>query len=232
MILMYHSVADYTDDHFLVTVRPRTFERQLEWLRRRGLRGVSVAALLAARERGTARGLVGLTFDDGYRDFVAEALPRLVRRGFTATVFPVAGRLGGFNGWEDRGPVKPLLTAADLVRARDAGMEIGSHGLTHTPLPGRCAAELGAEVAGSREELAALVGDGVTGFCYPYGLSDAACEQAVRAAGYEYGCSILPARPGPHCLPRTYVGDRDGGLRLAAKFLRTGSRDRKAAATP
>ena len=47
--------------------------------------------LLRARRPARA-GLVGLTFDDGYADFVTEVLPVLRRYGFTATVFVLAGR--------------------------------------------------------------------------------------------------------------------------------------------
>jgi hypothetical protein len=61
-------------------------------------------------------------------------------------------------------------------------------------------------------------------------VSDERCEAAVREAGYEYGCSIVPDRPGPHALARTYVGDRDGGLRLTAKYVRARVRGRKAVA--
>ncbi len=123
-VLMYHSVTPYQDDPYLVTVSPARFEAQLRWLRRRGLRGVSVAELLAARERGSGHDLVGLTFDDGYADFVEHALPALTRHGCTATVFVIAGRLGGDNAWDAEGPRKPLMTARQVRQAADAGIEI------------------------------------------------------------------------------------------------------------
>ena len=56
---------------------------------------MSTAELLAARAAGAGKGQVGLTFDDGYADFAEYALPVLRRHGFTATVFVIAGRLGG-----------------------------------------------------------------------------------------------------------------------------------------
>ena len=52
MVLMYHSVQPYTDDPYQVTVGPPRFEQQMRWLRRRGLRGVSVAELLAPARAG------------------------------------------------------------------------------------------------------------------------------------------------------------------------------------
>jgi peptidoglycan/xylan/chitin deacetylase (PgdA/CDA1 family) len=97
LVLMYHSVAPYTVDPYQVTVHPERFEEQLRWLHRRGLRGVSVRELLAANCEGDSHGLVGLTFDDGYADFVTSVIPALTRYGFTATVFVVAGKLGGYT---------------------------------------------------------------------------------------------------------------------------------------
>ena len=79
LVLMYHSVIPYDHDPYLVTVSPLRLDRQFTWLRRQGLRGVSMRELLAARDRGAAQGLVGLTFDDGYADFADYVLPALRR---------------------------------------------------------------------------------------------------------------------------------------------------------
>src|SRR4051812_31640719 len=135
LVLMYHSVEPFDADPYQVTVHPRRFDRQLRWLSGRGLRGVSVAELLAARRTGRGADLVGLTFDDGYADFVTEVVPALARYGFTATVFVVAGALGGHNTWDEPGPRKPLMTADDVRRVTATGMEVGSHSLSHVRLP-------------------------------------------------------------------------------------------------
>lgn len=217
-IAMYHSVGDRTDDPYRITVTPERLDRQLHWLRRRGLRGVSVAELLAARAAGGGRDLVGLTFDDGYADFLDNALPLLERWGCTATLFVLPGRLGGDNAWDPLGPRKPLLTADGVRRAADAGVEIGSHGLTHVDLTRADDALLTAETAESRALLEELTGRAVTGFCYPYGTVDRRAVDAVRDAGYGYGCAIDPGRlNGPHVLPRVHVGQDDTAVRLFLK---------------
>jgi peptidoglycan/xylan/chitin deacetylase (PgdA/CDA1 family) len=220
-VLMYHSVAPYTEDPYRVTVCPERFEQQLRWMHRRGLRGTSVRELLAAWRNGTAAGLVGLTFDDGYADFFGHVIPALGRFGFTATVFVLADLLGGCNSWDPAGPRKPLMTADQVRYAARQGMEIGSHGRRHVSLSGIGSAGLAAEVAGSRATLEQVCGQRVTGFCYPYGQVDALAVSAVRAAGYAYGCAIWRSPlTGLHALPRTYIGDRDGPLRLLAKWYR------------
>jgi len=216
---MYHSVAPYDRDPYLVTVRPARFEQQLRWLYRSGLRGTSMRELLGARRDGTDRGLVGLTFDDGYADFSAYVLPTLARFGFTATVFVIADLLGGSNAWDEAGPRKALMTADQIRHAAASGMEIGSHGRRHVSLTSINGSDLTAEVSGSRTILRELSGQEVAGFCYPYGHVNAPAVNAVRAAGYHYGCAIWRSPlTGLHALPRTYIGDRDGFLRLLAKW--------------
>jgi peptidoglycan/xylan/chitin deacetylase (PgdA/CDA1 family) len=218
---MYHSVAPYEEDPFLITVDPVRFAQQMRWLTEHGLRGTSVRELLDAQRVGRAKGLVGLTFDDGYEDFVDHVMPVLVRSGFTATVFVVAGLLGRDNRWEARGPRKALLTAAQVQDLAVAGIEIGSHGLHHSKLSTVTESVLGDETSRSRAMLEAATGREVTGFCYPYGDIDARAADAVPAAGYDYACAVTHTEfAGRYALPRTYIGDRDSSLRLAAKRLR------------
>ncbi|WP_333737912.1 polysaccharide deacetylase family protein [Streptomyces sp. IBSBF 2806] len=218
-VAMYHSVGDCSEDPYRVTVTPERLEKQLRWLRRRGLRGVSMAELLAARARGEGRDLVGLTFDDGYADFLTAALPVLRRNGCTATLFVLPGRLGGENVWDPLGPRKLLLTADGIRRAADEGVEIGSHGLTHVDLTAADDVALKAETAESRAVLAELLGAEPDGFCYPYGTIDRRAVDAVREAGYGYACAIDPgALNGLHALPRLHVGQNDDALRLYLKY--------------
>ncbi|MFD3892148.1 polysaccharide deacetylase family protein [Streptomyces cellulosae] len=218
-VAMYHSVGDCSDDPYRITVTPDRLEHQLTWLRRRGLRGVSVAELLDARARGEGRDLVGLTFDDGYTDFLTGALPLLRRFRFNATLFVLPGRLGGDNAWDPLGPRKPLLDADGIRRAAGEGVEIGSHGLTHVDLTLADDTLLAAEVTESRARIAALTGAEADGFCYPYGTVDARAVDAVRRAGYRYACAIDPGPlTGPHALPRAHVGQNDTAWRLQLKL--------------
>ncbi|MEU3464175.1 polysaccharide deacetylase family protein [Streptomyces sp. NPDC006733] len=218
---MYHSVGECADDPYLVTVSPDRLEQQLRWLTRRGLTGVGIAELLRARADGRGSRLVGLTFDDGYADFVEHAVPLLRRHGHTATVFVLPGRLGGSNEWDELGPRKPLLTEDGIRAAAAAGMEIGSHGLVHQDLTATADGVLADEVRGSRDLLQEITGTVPEGFCYPYGKVDARVVNAVLAAGYAYGCAVA-AGPltGTFALPRAYVGEQDTDARLAAKRVR------------
>jgi len=171
---------------------------------------------------GDARGLVGLTFDDGYEDILSTALPTLETLGFSATLFVVAGMLGEENTWEHRGgPVPRLrLLEADGVReVSERGMEIGSHSVTHPRLSGLDSGTLIREVGDSRQMLSEIVNAPVEGFAYPYGAVDRPAVRAARNAGYVYAVATKKqVEGGLHDWPRTYVGEKDSLLRLGVKL--------------
>ncbi len=220
-VLMYHSVSSAAgpDPHRL-RVHPDRLDGHLRVLRRLGLRGVPLVELVAAAERGEAGGLVGLTFDDGYTDFLEQAVPVLARHGMRGTLYVVAGRLGGANGWDD-GPRLDLLDADGVRAVAAAGHEIGSHTMTHVRLGGADPAVVAHEVTASRRVLEDVLQSDVPGFCYPWGDFDEAAAEAVRAAGYDHACVTGDYRPGDRfTVPRSYVAPEDGTARLLAKLAR------------
>jgi peptidoglycan/xylan/chitin deacetylase (PgdA/CDA1 family) len=220
LVLMYHGVADAPEDPNHLFVSPARFAEQMAWLHRRGLRGVSITALVDAMRAGRQRGLVGITFDDGYVSVLETAVPELARYGFGATAYIISDRLGGTNEW-DEGPTWPLLSADGVRELASAGIEIGSHAATHMRLAGAGPEHLSAEVHDSRARLAALLGTEIRGFAYPYGSMDAAARRAVREAGYDHACAVEASKAeiGLMALPRIYVGQEDDAMRMAAKRL-------------
>ena len=220
MILMYHAVADIPWDPNQLGVTPARFAQQMDTLHRLGLRGVGIGTLVDAMRAGRQRGLVGITFDDGYVSVLDTAVPELARYGFGATAYIISDRLGGTNEW-DEGPTWPLLSADGVRELAAAGIEIGSHAATHMRLAGVGPEHLSAEVHDSRASLAALLGTEIRGFAYPYGSMDAAARRAVREAGYDHACAVEASKPeiGLMALPRIYVGQQDDAMRMAAKRL-------------
>jgi peptidoglycan/xylan/chitin deacetylase (PgdA/CDA1 family) len=224
-VLMYHSIGQHEGDHDALWTSPERFEAQMLYLKRHNLQAVSMRELHLALNAGETTGLVGVTFDDGYEDFLDAAVPTLEKLGFSATVFVVAGMLGKENTWEDRGEPRPRLRllGADGVReASERGMEVGSHSVTHPRLSGVGAETLIHEVNDSRQMLSEIVSAPVEGFCYPYGDLDGPAVRAAREAGYVYAVATKKqVEGGLHDWPRTYVGERDSPLRLGVK-LRAG----------
>jgi peptidoglycan/xylan/chitin deacetylase (PgdA/CDA1 family) len=221
-ILMYHSIANLDNDPNMLCTSPERFEAQMRHLERHNLRGVSITELRRAMSTGDDRNLVGLTFDDGYKDFLHTAMPVLESLGFSATVFVVVGMLGKENRWKHTYNPRPrmeLLGAMDLHEVTRRGMEVGSHSVTHPDLSGLKPQLLESEVKDSRQMLGELLGKEVEGFCYPYGSLDRTAVEAVRQAGYAYACGWrTQPEHSVYDWPRIPVSERDNDLRLAVKL--------------
>jgi peptidoglycan/xylan/chitin deacetylase (PgdA/CDA1 family) len=222
-VLMYHAISRQGNYDALCT-SPEQFEAQMIYLKRRNMRGVSMKELYSAMNAGDAGGLVGLTFDDGYEDFLNTAVPKLQKLGFSATVFVVAGMLGEMNDWEhDGGPrVRlKLLEASGVREVSERGMEVGAHTMSHPRLSGLDPEVLVREVSDSQHILSEIIGTRVEGFCYPYGDLDYAAIQAVRKTGYVYACGTNNQIDGDvYDWPRIYVGEKDSPLRFGLKLSR------------
>ncbi|WP_119068518.1 polysaccharide deacetylase family protein [Rubrobacter indicoceani] len=206
----------------MLNTTPERLREHLSYLAGRGLRGVSMEELLRATGRGEGDGLVGLTFDDGYRDFLHAAVPTLQEFGFTATVFVMPDLFDARNTWRHHvSPhVERELMGNDEVRASaEAGMEVGSHFTHHAVLTRLPDEKLIRGLRSSRERIEAVTGRRARGFCYPYGIFDERSLAAVKRAGYSYGCSLTRVLEGGRFdLPRIPVRERDGLRRLALKM--------------
>lgn len=227
-ILMYHQIgqpAARGAPYRGLTVHPASFRRQMRWLRRLGYRGLSMRELMPY-VRGERQGrVVGITFDDGYRNVYRNALPVLRENGFSATNYFVAQQLDGGNVWDyEKGIAHSDLMSEEEMRdwARQ-GMEAGSHTLSHPRLPDLSESEARAEIKGSREQLERLLGEPVTAFCYPYGHETPALRDLVREAGYTNATTTAGglARPDddPFGLPRVVVARSTHLLRFLQKCM-------------
>ncbi len=227
---MYHSIACVPQGVNVklrgLYVTPRRFAQQMTLLRLFGYQGLSMAAAMPYL-RGERQGrIVVITFDDGYRDNLENALPTLQGHGFSATCYVVSDAIGGYNHWDsDVGscPRKLLMDVADLRAWQKAGMEVGAHSRHHRKLPGCDNRELHDEVNGSRHQIEDLLGGGVTQFCYPYGVAGAREIDAVREAGFTAAVTTYRgrARPGMsiYSLPRVTVSGNHSLHKLPLQLL-------------
>lgn len=103
-----------------------------------------------------------ITFDDGNTSDLEEGLPALVQRGLSAAFHVCAGRLGQ-PGYVD---------AEALLRLREAGMTVGSHGWDHVDLRTLSDTDLVRATRGSRDRLSEACGAPVTRFAVPLGSYD------------------------------------------------------------
>ena len=102
-ILTYHSIDDSGS---IVSVEPSVFREQMERLCDAGYVSITLGEYVEKRLQKQEIGdkTLILTFDDGYENFLTDAYPVLADCSFTATVFLVTDRCGGYNDWSGNPP--------------------------------------------------------------------------------------------------------------------------------
>ena len=179
--LTFHEVAPDTnggpqtgDPFYRITASE--LEKLLAQLRRLGYQTVSSREFRAWQEgTGTLpERVVVLTFDDGSVSHFELVAPLLVRHRFTGTFFVPTHFIGkpGYMNWDQ------------LRKLVFLGMEIGSHGATHTPMTSLSYEQLAVELAGSKRMLEEQLGITVAAIAAPGGFWNRAVADAVKRAGY------------------------------------------------
>jgi peptidoglycan/xylan/chitin deacetylase (PgdA/CDA1 family) len=204
------------------------FRAQLDFLAAEGYTTPTVGELAAKPFEKLIKRTAVITFDDGYADNLA-ACEELQKRGMRASWFIVSGSIGREPAWPADGrPKERLLNAGELREMLSAGMEIGSHTVSHVRLPSLDNARLKEELTDSKIALEDTTGSPVTSFAYPYGAWDDRCAEAVRVAGYSAACTTRTGwamrDANPYRLRRLTVFNTDTASSLARK-LYFGSHD-------
>jgi peptidoglycan/xylan/chitin deacetylase (PgdA/CDA1 family) len=196
-ILTYHSISDGPGP---ICIAPETFRQQMDAMAACGYRGAAlceVVAWLRGGDRLPGKSLV-LTFDDGYSDFADVVLPELRARGWTATVFVPAGKLGGTADWDARRgrPARRLLSTSMVKELAGLGVEVAAHGISHTDLTTLAPDEVRKEIGGAQRHLEDCIGRRVTSFAAPYGRTNPAVQAEIRQH-YQaaVGTTLAQARP-------------------------------------
>ena len=206
-VLTYHRFGPGRRAPFCVDAA--AFDRQMAWLARSG-RAASLAQVrgFLGGRRNLDNGAVLVTIDDGDPSVAEIAVPILRRHGVPAVLFTLAGRPEGFR----------VLDDAALRAVADAGVDIGSHSLTHRSMARLPREQQVVEARDSRRRLEDILGRPVTTFAYPFGTrADYSDEtaQVLREAGYDLAFTsqhgALQAGLDPLALPRVKVesGDPD-----------------------
>ncbi|CAN5205343.1 hypothetical protein BH09ACT13_BH09ACT13_07430 [soil metagenome] len=193
-VLMYHKVNDLMPNP--TTVPTGVFEEQMALLGEYGYVPVSLDAVRDHYLHGAelpARAAL-ITFDDGYRDNLENALPVLRRHGYPAVVFVPIGFLDDGRPLPHEEPLRLLgvrnetLGWDELRELEAGGVRIESHGIGHRPLSELDPAEATREIALSKLRLEERLGREVEAFAFVKGSqADYRPEHAslVQQAGYK-----------------------------------------------
>lgn len=198
-ILMYHMVSESPPGAKFrgLRVSPALFRTQIAFLARTGWQFVTMSELMALSENPPSK-VVALTFDDGYRDNLSQALPILKEFNAKATLYLVVDRQD--RDWSvakkahhNSGELarEPKLTDNQVRQILSSGLiELGSHTLTHPNLPATGEDKRWQEISRSKQALEETFGVTVTSFAYPFGLYESSDVERVKQAGYTNAVTV------------------------------------------
>jgi peptidoglycan/xylan/chitin deacetylase (PgdA/CDA1 family) len=205
--LMYHHVQNMEEakgkNQAALTVDTETFRQQMQYLKDRGYKSAYMSDVINFFEGGAAIApkSILITFDDGYDDFAANAVPILREFGFASTLFVSTGLMNnpGYLSWNT---IEGLKTAGDVVFA--------NHTWSHRNV-GANRDDVEREIKTADLQLQERGLNSPKIFAYPYGIQSDWGKTILQSLGYGLGFttrpgSILCAKQRLE-LPRVRVGN-------------------------
>jgi len=215
-ILLYHKIGKYPSNAKFpgLYVTEDDFDRQIKYLKSTGYIFLTLSELKtlydyyyktnetcspdipqtvvdSASDGGKNKKYASITFDDGSKSVYSGGLKVMRNNGVKATVFVVAGLIGGVNKWDIKNGeiIDEMLGLSELKEMCEYGIEIGAHTMTHPHLTEISPEEAFNEISLSKKKLEELLGVSVNFFAYPYGDYSEETEKLVEKAGF-YGACI------------------------------------------
>jgi peptidoglycan/xylan/chitin deacetylase (PgdA/CDA1 family)/glycosyltransferase involved in cell wall biosynthesis len=190
-VLMYHRVVPEApkDSQQGIWVTAQSFEQNLDSLQHRGYSAMTFKQyqLFLTGEFILPKKPVILTFDDGYEDNYTFAFPLLKKYGFSAVIFLVAEPKRRTNFWDTDEPQVPLLNNEHIREMSGAGIEFGSHTVTHPNLSQCPPEQIRKEFVDSKKILEQRTGREIISLAYPYGAVNEPIKTLAAEAGYKFG---------------------------------------------
>lgn len=157
------------------------FERQIRYFKSIGdIIGIDDAVNMIASGMPIDGRYICITFDDGFKNWIENAVPILAAEEAVAAFFVATDYIGSdieadrerlLGFYDDGARLMEFLTWDDCRRMTEAGMTIGSHSAGHVHLRDLSDAEAMAELKRSRDAIEQGTGAPCRHFCCPFGYA-------------------------------------------------------------
>ncbi|MGZ5470781.1 MAG: polysaccharide deacetylase family protein, partial [Nitrososphaeraceae archaeon] len=132
---------------------------------------------------------IAVTFDDGYENVFKYAIPVLLEKNVTPTIFITVKYLGDRAGWildiNNNNYNEIILNEEDVKSLASKRVGIGSHTISHPYLSKISYLQAKKEITHSKSILENITSRKVTLFSFPYGDYNAETLNLAKDAGYE-----------------------------------------------
>lgn len=178
--------------HSITAGQQPKFAEQMEELGR-----IGIAVFADHRPNKSVRKpMIAITFDDGFRCIVDNALPILAEKNIPATIFVTTGYLGKRAEWISD-PNHPnfhevVLSPHDLEMLSADLICIGSHTVSHIRLTTLDESRMMDELINSKKALEKVVKKPIDLLSFPYGAYNKTIETLSQKAGYRHVYSNIP----------------------------------------
>lgn len=157
--------------------------------------------VFADMPRGSGQGIhhIAVTFDDGYKSFMDNALPEMLVRRIPAILFIPTQYLGQLPGWINTPGAEnsqEILISEIQLKCLPADMvKIGSHCVTHSRLTLLRNEEIVRELSDSKSRLEQVLQRNIETLSFPYDDYNNEIVELARKAGYLRVFKDLPTYP-------------------------------------
>lgn len=216
-ILSYHSISNETCP---MSLNVKEFEKHLIFLKNNNYKSINFDEINSLQKKQCI-----ITFDDGYKDLIINALPLLKKYDFKAICYIVANKIGKTNDWDFKNDLilkKELMSIFDIQEWQKNGMSIGSHSFDHLDLTNLNKKDIKFQISESKFFLEDLLSKEIKSFCYPYGKYNKDIILEVKKE-YKNAVSTNRSRYNPKIhseflIPRIDMGKKLSSIKLYLKI--------------
>ena len=216
-VLSYHSISNKICPMSLST---NEFEKHLIYLKNNNYKSINFDEINSLQKKQCI-----ITFDDGYKDLIINALPLLKKYDFKAICYIVANKIGKSNDWDFKNNSilkKELMSILDIQEWLNNGMSIGSHSFDHLDLTNLSDKDIKFQLSKSKFFLEDLLSKKIKSFCYPYGKYN---KDIILEVKKEYINAVStnrsrynPRKHSEFLIPRIDMGKKLSSIKLYLKI--------------